>query len=199
VAPAATTSVPSISTTVVQSNQGTAATAQPSSTTPTVVAPGTSANSSNMDLMINAMAAENEKLVNQVRADYAQKLSDYAIQNKALQTEIQTLNTRVVNLESQLSQLVQALTKPTQGGSNVASAPAVAPSQQESAAKIAYNVQAIIPGRAWLKTDSGETITVTEGDLVKGLGRVVKVDPYNGVVEINTGNKVISLSYGDNS
>jgi hypothetical protein len=35
--------------------------------------------------------------------------------------------------------------------------------------------------------------------MVRGLGRVTKIDPYDGVVEINTGNKIISLSYGNGS
>jgi hypothetical protein len=64
-------------------------------------------------------------------------------------------------------------------------------------AKSPYNVQAIIPGRAWLRAENGETLTVTEGDLIKDLGRVSKIDPYDGVVEINTGTKVISLAYGN--
>ena len=64
--------------------------------------------------------------------------------------------------------------------------------------KIAYAVQAIIPGRAWLKSDAGDTVTVAEGDILKGFGRITKIDPYDGIVNIDTGNKVITLSYGVN-
>ena len=64
--------------------------------------------------------------------------------------------------------------------------------------RIIYSVQAIIPGRAWLKSEAGDTVTVAEGDMLKGLGRITKIDPYDGVVEIDTGNKIISLSYGTN-
>ena len=42
----------------------------------------------------------------------------------------------------------------------------------------------------------GEYEHISEGDTVKSLGRVTKIDPYDGIVEINTGRKVISLSYG---
>ncbi len=57
-------------------------------------------------------------------------------------------------------------------------------------------MQAIIPGRAWLKSDSGDTVTVAEGDLLKGYGRVTKIDPYDGVVTIDNGNRIVTLSYG---
>jgi hypothetical protein len=59
-----------------------------------------------------------------------------------------------------------------------------------------YSVQAIIPGRAWLKSDSGDTVTVAEGDMLRGYGRVTKIDPYDGIVNIDTGGKVVTLSYG---
>ncbi len=62
--------------------------------------------------------------------------------------------------------------------------------------KIAFTVQAIIPGRAWLKSDSGDTVTVAEGDALKGIGRITKIDPYDGIVQIDTGRKVVTLSYG---
>lgn len=141
-----------------------------------------------------SLQANSERLMTQMQADYAQKLSEYAAQNKALQDQMQTLNSRVAGMESQMAQLLQALTRQTQ-----APAPVSPPSLQQTVPdqKISYNVQAIIPGRAWLKSDNGETLTVAEGDVVRDVGRITKIDPYDGVVEINTGNKVISLSYGN--
>ena len=58
-------------------------------------------------------------------------------------------------------------------------------------------MQAIIPGRAWLRTENGETITVAEGDMLKSLGRVTKIDPYDGTILIDTGVKVLTLTYGN--
>src|SRR3990167_1827300 len=104
-------------------------------------------------------------------------------------------------MESQMNQLVQVLTR---GGSqasanSAATTPAAAqqamPAQpQVSEIKVTYSVQAIIPGRAWLRSENGETVTVAEGDTIKDLGRVTKIDPYDGVVEVNMGNRVVSLS-----
>lgn len=157
---------------------------------------------SRMEQIVN----ENEKMMTQLQADYSQKASEYAAQNKELQDQMQTLNTRVASMESQMSQLVQALTKQTQGANqsnaSQSSAPAndAQPNQAANDAPVSrYSVQAIIPGRAWLRSDSGEAVTVAEGDTIKELGKVTKIDPYDGVVEINTGSKVISLSYGNGS
>lgn len=146
--------------------------------------------------------ASNEKLINELQSDYSQKINEFETQNKNLTDQVQTLNTKISSLESQLTQLVQALSQ--KALSQQQAAPQQQPKQNvESEAKevqpaehLAYNVQAIIPGRAWLRGDNGDTVTVAEGDSVKNLGRVTKIDPYDGIVEINTGRKVVSLSYG---
>lgn len=145
------------------------------------------------------LQAANDQLMGQIQADYTQKINDFTTQNKATQDQLQTLNSRVAMLETQLNQLIQALTRQSQSNATSNSPPPspVIQSPTASDPKIPYNVQAIIPGRAWLRSDSGETVTVAEGDTVKDLGRVTKIDPYDGVVEINTGSRVISLSYGN--
>jgi intracellular multiplication protein IcmG len=127
--------------------------------------------------------------MSQLQADYSRQINEYASQNRALQDQMQSLNARVAGMESQLAQLLQALMHPAQA----------APKEHETTVeqRITFNVQAIIPGRAWLKSASGETVTVAEGDVVRDLGRITKIDPYDGVVEINTGNKVVALSYGN--
>lgn len=145
---------------------------------------------------VTDMTTENQRLISQLQADYTQKLNEFAAQNKTLQDQMQILSTRVASMESQMNQLVQALTRQDTGA---APATTTGYAPREIEAKQLYSVQAIIPGRAWLKADNGETLTVAEGDVIKGLGRVTKIDPYNGVVEINTGNKVVSLSYGSGS
>jgi len=141
---------------------------------------------------------------NQLQMEYTQKLNDFFAQNKILQDQIQTLNARVMSMEAQMNQMMQMFTRYGQDvtnnnmnnmNMNSVSPPQSAPPPMPDP-KIAYSVQAIIPGRAWLRSDSGETVTVAEGDTIKDLGRITKIDPYDGVVEINTGNKVVSLSYG---
>ena len=166
-----------------------------SSPTVTIVPSGDS-----VDAKIASLEASNEKMMNQLQTDYSQKVNDYVAQNKALQEQVQTLNSRIAGMETQLNHLVRALTRqnqqqPTSGPSGAMTGKQFPPIGPEI--KIAYSVQAIIPGRAWLRSDNGEAITVAEGDTIKDLGRVTKIDPYDGVVEINTGRKLVSLSYGN--
>lgn len=151
------------------------------------------------DAKATALSADSDKLAGQLQAEYSQKLNDYATQNKAMQDQLQALNTRIATMETELGQLLQALTRQNQDAAPAAPAAGAVPAQPVSAGpdpKISYNVQAIIPGRAWLKSDNGETLTVAEGDTIRDVGRVTKIDPYDGVVEINTGSRVVSLSYG---
>jgi len=56
-----------------------------------------------------------------------------------------------------------------------------------------YFVQAVIPGRAWLRGADGSAITITKGDKIPGYGQVVAIDPYSGVVAMSSGMK---LRYG---
>lgn len=50
-----------------------------------------------------------------------------------------------------------------------------------------YTVHAIIPGRAWLKSSSGQIITVREGDKVGDYGTVAVIDAGNGLVRTSSG------------
>lgn len=50
-----------------------------------------------------------------------------------------------------------------------------------------YVVHAVIPGRAWLKSSSGQIITVTEGDLLGDYGKVAFIDPNSNIVRTSSG------------
>lgn len=148
------------------------------------------------------LANENARLSGQLQAEYAQRINEYQSQNKNLQDQVQTLNGRVANMETEMNQLIQTLTQQfQQAGSTTpgAAAPqaAVPVEQAGPPPRIPYSVQAIIPGRAWLRSSNGDTLTVAEGDEIKGIGRVTKIDPYDGVVEINVQGRPVTLSYGN--
>lgn len=160
-----------------------------------------------VDAAAAALASENSKLSQQLESEYAQRITEYQSQNKNLQEQVQTLNSRVANMENEMNQLIQTLTQQFQGGGTApaaASTPvgsqAAAPVEQAGPPpRVPYNVQAIIPGRAWLRANNGDTLTVAEGDDIKGIGRVTKIDPYDGIVEINVQGRSVSLSYGNGS
>lgn len=48
-------------------------------------------------------------------------------------------------------------------------------------------IHAIIPGRAWIRTNSGKTITVAEGDMLGEYGKVLKIDAPTGTVITSSG------------
>ena len=58
-----------------------------------------------------------------------------------------------------------------------------------------YYVEAVVPGRAWIQAANGETITVTVGEDIKGLGNVVSIDSMAGEVVTTSGEIV---KYGPN-
>lgn len=135
------------------------------------------------------------------QADNGQHLAELQEQNAQLHEQVQEMSTRIVTMERNMNRLLQALGNRGAAIEYGAQAPANKATPAVPSApmpRIAYSVQAIIPGRAWLKSDSGDTITVAEGDKLKGVGRVMKIDPYDGVVEIDTGSRIVSLSYGAN-
>ena len=59
-----------------------------------------------------------------------------------------------------------------------------------------FFIQALIPGRAWLRTSVGDSITVVVGTKIRGLGTVHFIDPQQGQVIMRTG-KVIKFSSSD--
>ncbi len=61
---------------------------------------------------------------------------------------------------------------------------------------LSYAIQAVIPGRAWLIASNGSTLTVREGSVIAGLGRVSLIDPRQGRVVISSG-RVIRFSQED--
>lgn len=162
------------------------------------------AQSKNIIDRLAALEQQNAAMMNLLQTEYAQKMSDYETQSTSSRGKMEELTKRINRMESlivQLSQVVQngrqgsmTGTLPTANMVMLGSAPSEAVKVTEP--KINYSVQAIIPGRAWLKSESGDTITVAEGDILRNYGRVTKIDPYDGIVNIDTGNKVITLSYG---
>ncbi len=64
------------------------------------------------------------------------------------------------------------------------------------APKVTWNVQAVVPGRAWLIASNGSTLTVRKGSTVPGLGTVRMIDTEQGKVIMRSG-RVIGFSPHD--
>lgn len=53
-----------------------------------------------------------------------------------------------------------------------------------------YYIQAMIPGRAWIKSKKGSTITVRRGSRIMGYGRITMIDVENGIITTTSGNMI---------
>lgn len=54
-----------------------------------------------------------------------------------------------------------------------------------------YVIQAIIPGRAWLRSSEGETLTVRIGSRLSGFGKVKLIDAEQGQVLMSSGKRLM--------
>lgn len=142
-----------------------------------------------------SLEQENAAMMSMLRTEYVQKLSDVETQNTDARNKMDDLSKRLNRLEAsinQISQMLQNMNKPAPTATHIMEPATISHSDRTQT----FTVQAIIPGRAWLKSGAGETVTVAEGDLLRSYGRITKIDPYDGIVNIDTGNKIITLSYG---
>lgn len=163
--------------------------------TPEPAATAAAGGDANSGDQIVALQKENARLT----AEFTQKMADTQAQNDALQGKMQDLTMRLTSMESTIARLGRTLqeTKVVHETAPGTVTPSVyTPPPRAAEPHMIYSVQAIIPGRAWLKSDSGETITVAEGDILKNYGRIMKIDPYDGIVQIDTGGHIMNLSYG---
>lgn len=107
-----------------------------------------------------------------------------------LQIAIQNLNTSLNDISSQLQQqnamianqetLLKALQPPPKKVAVV--------KKRTMVRRMNYYIDAIIPGRAWLKREDGTTLTVSAGDRIPGYEGVVStVEPQAGQVILTSG------------
>ncbi|MDF1645981.1 MAG: type IVB secretion system protein IcmG/DotF [Legionellaceae bacterium] len=68
--------------------------------------------------------------------------------------------------------------------------------RKPAAPKPTYSIQAIIPGRAWLMSNQGKTLTVSRGSVVPGYGAVRVINSKVGRVFTSSG-RVIQFSQAD--
>jgi len=154
--------------------------------------PMVAANPNNIMQRLSALEQQNAAIMNLLQTEYSQKLTDSESENTQIRGKMDEITKRVNRMEAaltQITQLLQSMNKPQPTEQPIAVRAVATP-------HMTYSVQAIIPGRAWLKSEAGDTITVAEGDVLRDYGRITKIDPYDGIVNIDVGNKIITLSYG---
>lgn len=125
----------------------------------------------------------------------------------SLKDQVNTVDTNISNLNAEISKLNQSVTDLT---NQVAKQSTIITMLIEKAkakhrkpkftlppmAVIRYNIQAVIPGRAWLIGSNGSTLTVREGTKIPNYGVVRLIDSIQGRVITSSG-KVIKFSQAD--
>lgn len=139
---------------------------------------------------INQLDAQVAQLTQQVTAD-AQMNSSNQAQIATLIKSIESMQSQMARLNNAMQTIVAAVNQAgnrqsgfVSGNSNFNNSPSMQTAPD-------YYVQAVIPGRAWLKSSNGQIITVTTGDGIPGYGTVETIDSQNGVVITSTGTKIV--------
>lgn len=133
----------------------------------------------------NATLANRVQVLESQLGQTATQLATYQQQAAKSQSDAAGLTKTIAQLEDQMTQINNAL----QMLVTASKSPTVPVTSTGSTLPPArsYIVQAIIPGRAWLKANNGQIITVSLGDLIPGFGRVTLIDPQNGFVQTDAG------------
>lgn len=145
----------------------------------------------------------------------SQKLSALELSQRGARSDMLTINNQLTSVNNNLAALSEKMSELNQVLSNLSDRiesqaekiermrVRTAISSRPKVTKHAkgppppqFYLQAIIPGRAWLMSTDGTTVTVREGSVVKGLGVIKLIDPLEGRV-VTTNNKVIQFSQQD--
>lgn len=116
-----------------------------------------------------------------------------------IKTNVEVLTPKIEELRQALENLTLQLNKQSQEIAilNIRTKPKIKPkSIHKRLNYFKYNIQAIIPGRAWLIAKNGSTITIREGSSIPGYGIVTLIDSQQGRVMTSSG-KIIRFSQQD--
>lgn len=123
----------------------------------------------------------------------------------AITSSLQTLQNEQMRLGTQLNQLnsslgglstiVEKLVKQQaeMGKPKVVKQKVVKKKVQRVVYRPPYDIQAIVPGRAWIETPDGRTITIRTGEKLRGYGVVTVIDAELGIIKTTSG---YSITYG---
>lgn len=139
--------------------------------------------------------------------------SQLSLQNEEMTRKLENLNQRNQGDQERINQLQTELTKvqadvvgfedaakELNTSMQVLSAQVMAQNEKTKPKKAlppkpTYSVKAIVPGRAWLKSSMGNSITVKVGDKIEGYGVVQTINSPQGLVGMSNGTV---FEYGEN-
>ncbi len=170
----------------------------------------TSISSAPMPAATNVVAAMPSNQEQIATASVANRLNTLEQQANTEQSNLERLSTQVNDLQTSLNNMDSKLSSLTTSLQAVAAevvkqeavqaakqaAKKKANSVAQAAPKAVYYIKAMVPGRAWLSTQNGGTITVSLGNNLPGYGTVEVIDPSQGTLITSSG-AIIGYSSGD--
>ncbi len=148
------------------------------------------------DGKLSALKREQSRIENELSSirtqmsTITQNMSDMSTKMADVKQTMLVLNERLEQQSNQMGRL-QSMNRAKRASASkppARRAPAVA--------KPTYSIQAIIPGRAWLMSSQGKTLTVSRGSVVPGYGTVRLINSKVGRVFTSSG-RVIQFSQAD--
>jgi hypothetical protein len=121
----------------------------------------------------------------------AQGQSNVQAAIQSLNTQITDIQTSLVNLNTQLTQVndeIQSLHSDQEILIQKQTKPVVKTlEKKKEIPKPIYYVRAVIPGRVWLATQDGSTLTLGVGDTLAGYGIIDAINSEQGTVTLSSG------------
>ncbi len=129
-------------------------------------------------------------------------------QVSSMNDQINNMNNNIANLSSQITKLDQIISDLSTLVNKQSEEISVlmlrtqpkpvkrAHSPRHAQSATIYYINAVIPGRAWLISTNGSTLTVREGTLVPGYGVVKLIDSIQGRI-LTTSGRIIKFSQAD--
>ena len=133
---------------------------------------------------LNAPIAQPSSEMQTALDDLRQEVSGIQNALKEAQQSDQNLQNSVGELSTQVRNLSDAVSKVLT---------TLAPKKPDQLA--IYHLRAVVPDRAWIVTNNGETLTVSVGDKIDHYGTVIAIDAQNGTIDTSSGRRIM---YGVN-
>ncbi|MBI5448091.1 MAG: hypothetical protein HY939_05125 [Gammaproteobacteria bacterium] len=121
-------------------------------------------------------------------AELQNMIATMTSQLAAINNTVQDLNTQISQQQAQIRSLMIEGMPVTKKSHHTAVRGEAAESPHRK--KVAYYIQALVPGRAWLAASDETVLTVKEGDNIPGYGVVTVIDPTQSVIMTSSGETI---------
>lgn len=144
---------------------------------------------------VNASANLSSDQMAQIQNSVEQRVNVISQQINSSRDSVANLQSSITKTQQDIlamSQKIEHLTMVTQDLVSEIEKIKVPPKSAKKKAKspIAYHVRAIVPGRVWLESADGRSVTLRVGDQLEGYGEVLDIVPRQGMVIMSNGSVI---------